>query len=90
MCRNIKTIAHLDPPATPEEVQAAATQYVRKVSGTSAAVNADALARATAAVTAATQALLDELVFSSPARDREEQAAKARERSARRFGRQPA
>ena len=86
MCRNIRTLSHFDPPASAEEVQSAAAQYVRKVSGTSSAANASAVERATAAVASATQELLDSLVFSIPPRDREAEAAKARERSAKRFG----
>jgi len=86
MCRNIRTLSHFEPPASAEEVQSAAAQYVRKVSGTSSAANAEAVANATRAVTAATQELLDALVFSTPPRDREVEAAKARERSAKRFG----
>lgn len=85
MCRNIRTLSHFEPPASPDEVHAAARQYVRKVSGTTSAANEEAVARAVAAVTAATEELLDSLVFSSPPRDREVEAAKARERSARRF-----
>lgn len=86
MCRNIRTLSHFDPPATPEEVQAAAVQYVRKVSGTTSAANREAVDRAVAEVSAATRELLDALVFSMPPRDRDAEAAKARERSARRFG----
>ena len=86
MCRNIRTLSHFDPPASAEEVQSAAAQYVRKVSGTLSAANASAVEQATAAVAAATQELLDALVFSIPPRDREVEAAKARERSAKRFG----
>ena len=86
MCRNIKTLSHFDPPARAEEVQSAAAHYVRKVSGTSSAANAEAVAHATRAVAAVTQELLDSLVFSTQPRDREVEAAKARERSAKRFG----
>ena len=86
MCRNIRTLSHFDPPARAEEVQSAAAQYVRKVSGTSSAANAEAVAHATRAVAAVTQELLDSLVFSTQPRDREVEAAKARERSAKRFG----
>lgn len=88
MCRNIRTLSHFAPPATPEEVRAAAMQYVRKVSGTSrpSAANQQAVARAVEAVEVVTRQLLDELVFGTPPRDRQVEAAKARERSARRFG----
>jgi hypothetical protein len=86
MCRNIRTLSHFDPPATPEEVQAAAVQYVRKVSGTTSAANREAVDRAVAEVSAATRELLDALVFTMPPRDRDTEAAKARERGARRFG----
>ena len=88
MCRNIRTLYNYAPPATPDEVHGAALQYVRKVSGTSkpSAANAAAFEHAVAAVTAATQELLDALVTSAPPRDREVEAAKARERNAVRFG----
>ncbi len=85
MCRNIRTLSHFEPPASAEEVRAAARQYARKVGGTTSQANEAALARAVDAVTEATEQLLAELVFSSPPRDRETEAAKARERSARRF-----
>ena len=88
MCRNIRTLYNYAPPATPDEVHGAALQYVRKVSGTSkpSAANAAAFEHAVAAVTAATQELLDALVTSAPPRDREVEAARARERNAVRFG----
>ena len=88
MCRNIRTLYNYAPPATPEEVHGAALQYVRKVSGTSkpSAANAAAFEHAVAAVAAATQELLDALVTSAPPRDREVEAARARERNAVRFG----
>ena len=88
MCRNIRTLYNYAPPATPDEVHGAALQYVRKVSGTSkpSAANAAAFEHAVAAVTAATQELLDALVTAAPPRDREVEAAKARERNAVRFG----
>ncbi len=88
MCRNIRTLYNYAPPASPDEVQAAALQYVRKVSGTSkpSAANAVAFDQAVAAVAAATAGLLDSLVTLAPPRDREVDAAKARERSAARFG----
>ena len=88
MCRNIRTLYNYQPPATPDEVQAAALQYVRKVSGSSKPSTANSLAfdQAVAAVAAATQVLLDSLVTSAPPKDRAVEAAKARERSAARFG----
>jgi hypothetical protein len=88
MCRNIRTLYNYAPPATPDEVHGAALQYVRKVSGTSkpSAANITAFEHAVAAVAAATQELLDALVTSAPPRDREVEAAKARERNAVRFG----
>jgi hypothetical protein len=88
MCRNIRTLYNYAPPASAEEVHAAALQYVRKVSGTSkpSAANVAAVEQAVVAVEAATQRLLDALVTSAPPKDRGVEAAKARERSAVRFG----
>ena len=88
MCRSIKPLHNLAPPATPHEVHEAAVQYVRKLSGTArpAQANAAAFETAVAQVAAATQELLDALVTSAPPRDREVEAAKARARSAARFG----
>ena len=87
MCRNIRTLHNFAPPARPDEVQAAALQYVRKVSGAAvpAKVNAEAFDAAVAEVAAATQRLLDALVTSAPPKNREEEALKARARSAARF-----
>ena len=87
MCRNIRPLHNLAPSATPEEVAAAATQYVRKVSGTSepSRANQPAFDQAVEAITAATSRLLDDLVTTAPGRDRDVEAAKARARSARRF-----
>lgn len=87
MCRNIRQLHNFEPPATSEEVQAAALQYVRKVAGTTkpSARNAEAFERAVAAVAHATAHLLEDLVTSAPSKDREVEAARARERSARRF-----
>jgi hypothetical protein len=83
MCRNIRPLYNYEPPATPQEVQGAALQYVRKVSGTSkpSAANLTAFERAVA-----TQRLLDSMVTSAPPRDRDIEAAKALERNALRFG----
>jgi len=88
MCRNIRTLFNFDPPATDEEVRAAAIQFVRKVSGFNkpSQANADAFAEAIDEVTATTRRLLDALVTTAPARDREVEAAKARARNRQRFG----
>ena len=87
MCRNIRTLHNFEPPATDEEVRAAALQYVRKISGFSkpSKANAEAFERAVDEVAAASARLLDELVTSAPAKDREAEAAKARARSAERY-----
>lgn len=79
---------NFDPPATDEEIQASALQYVRKISGSSkpSAANAEAFDSAVAAVAAATRTLLDSLVTNAPPRDREVEAAKARARAAERYG----
>jgi hypothetical protein len=88
MCRNIRTLHNFEPPATPEEVQAAALQYVRKVSGSTrpSQANQEAFEAAVREVTAATERLLDGLTTSAPPRDREVEAAKARARAAARYG----
>jgi hypothetical protein len=87
MCRNIRTLYNFEPPATSDEVHAAAVQYVRKVSGFAkpSQANAAAFDRAVAAVAEASQRLLDELVTGAQPRDREVEAAKARARAAERF-----
>ncbi len=87
MCRNIRTLYNFEPPATSEEVRAAAEQYVRKISGFSkpSQANAEAFERAVEAVTAASSDLLDALVTSAPPKDREVEAAKARARAAERY-----
>ena len=89
MCRNIKTLHNFEPPATPDEVSAAALQYVRKVSGTTkpSKANEAAFARAVAEVAEVTNRLLATLVTAAPPRDREVEAARARARAAKRFGR---
>ena len=89
MCRNIKTLHNFEPPATEDEVNAAALQYVRKVSGSAkpSKANEAAFARAVAEVAAATNRLLGELVTTAPPRDREVEAARARLRAEKRFGR---
>lgn len=88
MCRNIKTLHNFSPPATDDEVRASALQFVRKLSGFTkpSQANAAAFERAVDDVTAAARTLLDSLVTSAPPRDRETEAAKARERSRARFG----
>jgi hypothetical protein len=87
MCRNIRTLHNFKPPATDEEVRLAALQYVRKISGYSkpSAANAEAFERAVDEVAAASARLLDGLVTSAPPKDREVEAAKARERAAQRY-----
>jgi hypothetical protein len=89
MCRNIKTLANFDPPATEDEIRASALQFVRKLSGTSrpSRANAEAFDRAVDEVTAAAERLIASLTTSAPPRNREEEARKARERSAQRFAR---
>lgn len=88
MCRNIRTLYNFEPPATRDEVQAAALQYVRKVSGATrpSRPNQDAFDRAVAEVADATQRLLDQLTTSAPPKDRDVEAAKARARAAVRYG----
>jgi hypothetical protein len=87
MCRNIRTLHNFDPPATREEVEAAAVQYVRKVSGSTrpSRANQAAFDRAVREVAEATQRLLDGLTTSAPPKDREVEAARARERAAARY-----
>ncbi len=91
MCRNIRPLFNFQPPATPDEVEAAALQYVRKVSGYSKvpAANQDAFDRAVQAVAAATADLVGSLVTSAPPKDREEEAEKRRALSRKRFGTTP-
>ena len=87
MCRNIKSLYNFEPPTTPDEVRAAAEQYVRKVSGMQkpSRANEQAFARAIDSVAATTEQLLAELVTSAPPRDREIEAQRRRERAAVRF-----
>jgi hypothetical protein len=89
MCRNIRTLHNFEPPATPDEVDAAALQYVRKISGATrpSAANQAAFDAAVAEVAHATRHLLDALVTTAPPKDREIEAAKARARSAERYTR---
>ncbi|MBA2444108.1 MAG: DUF2277 domain-containing protein [Nocardioidaceae bacterium] len=88
MCRNIRTLHNFEPPATADEVRAAATQYVRKIAGTTkpSAANQPVFDEAIEAVVAATRQLLDGLVTHAAPRDREVEATKARARSELRFG----
>jgi len=87
MCRNIRTLYNFEPAATEEEVRAAARQYVRKISGFTnpSRANEPAFERAVDAVARASNELLEALVTSAPARDREAEAAKARARAAQRY-----
>jgi len=82
MCRNIKTLHNFKPPATHEEIEAAALQFVRKVSGYQRVpqVNAERFARAVAEITQLTERLLDDLIATGPPRDRTLEAARAKER----------
>jgi hypothetical protein len=87
MCRNIQTLFNFDPPANDEEIQAAALQYVRKISGYTkpSQANEAAFEQAVAEVTTASRRLLDSLVTTATPKDREVEAAKRRARSAERF-----
>ena len=89
MCRNIRTLFNFTPPASDEEVRASSLQFVRKLSGFHhpSKANAEAFDRAVEDVTAAARRLVDCLVTNAPPRDRQEVAALARARSAKRFGR---
>jgi hypothetical protein len=87
MCRNIRTLHNFEPPATDEEIRASALQYVRKVSGSTkpSKANAEAFERAVDEVAHVTAHLLASLVTTAPPKDREAEAAKARERAAQRY-----
>ena len=87
MCRNIRVLHNFEPAATPEEIESAALQYVRKISGSTkpSKANEAAFARAVDEVTAASRRLLESLVTSAAPRDREVEAAKAKARAAARF-----
>lgn len=89
MCRNIRPLNNFAPPATDEEVQAAALQYVRKISGTTrpSQANQAAFDHAVEVVARASRELVDSLVTTAPPKDREQEAAKARARAAERYGR---
>jgi hypothetical protein len=88
MCRNIHTLFNFEPPATEDEVQAAALQYVRKISGFTkpSKANEAAFERAVDEVTEASSRLLEVLTTAAPPKDREVEAARARERAAKRYG----
>jgi len=88
MCRNIKLLFNFDPPVTDAEIRAASLQFVRKISGFQkpSKANEAAFAAAVDEVAAASARLLTSLETNGPVRNREEEAAKARERSAARFG----
>jgi hypothetical protein len=88
MCRNIRTLYNFEPPATRDEVQAAALQYVRKISGFTkpSQANTEAFERAVLAVTEISERLLEELETNAPPKDRAAEAAKARARAAERYG----
>ena len=89
MCRNIRTLANFDPPATEEEIRASALQFVRKLSGSThpSHANKAAFHRAVEEVTAAARRLIESLETRAAPRSREEEARKGRERSRKRFAR---
>jgi hypothetical protein len=89
MCRNIRTLHNFDPPASRDEVHAAAVQYVRKISGSSkpSQANQEAFDQAVLEVADATRRLLDGLTTNAPPKNREEEAAKARARAEVRYAR---
>jgi hypothetical protein len=88
MCRNIRTLFNFEPPASDAEIEAAALQFVRKLSGYNAPsqANARAFERAVREVTKSARKLVDDLVTAAPPRDREAVAAQARARNVKRFG----
>lgn len=87
MCRNIKTLANFEPPATDDEIRASALQFVRKLSGTTrpSRANEEAFNRAVEEVTAAAERLIRSLHVNAPPRNREEEARKARDRAQKRY-----
>ena len=91
MCRSIKPLHNFEPPATADEIRAAAVQFIRKVSGSThpSKANEHAFAHAVDQVAEAAQELLASLVSSAPPRDREIEAAKARAKAGTRFGSRP-
>ncbi|HEU0035706.1 MAG TPA: DUF2277 domain-containing protein [Kofleriaceae bacterium] len=88
MCRNIRPLFNFEPPATDDEIRAAALQYVRKVSGTREprGKNHDVFERAVEEIARVTRALVDSLETTAPPKNRDEELAKARARNAKRFG----
>jgi hypothetical protein len=88
MCRNIKTLANFEPPATDDEIQASALQFVRKLSGATKPSHANEAAfnAAVAEVSAVARRLIDSLTIHAPPRNRDEEARKAKERATKRFG----
>jgi hypothetical protein len=89
MCRNIRTLANFEPPATADEIRASALQFVRKLSGTTkpSRANAAAFDRAVDEVTASAERLIRSLTTAAPPRNRDDEARKAKARSAERFAR---
>ena len=89
MCRNIRTLHNFEPPATQDEVHAAAVQYVRKISGATrpSQANQEAFDQAVAEITATTRRLLDGLSTHAPPKNRDDEAAKARARAEVRYAR---
>ena len=87
MCRNIKTLANFEPPATDDEIRASALQFVRKLSGTTrpSRANQEAFDLAVAEVTAAAHKLIHSLQINAPPRNRDEEMAKAKERARKRY-----
>lgn len=87
MCRNIRTLHNFDPPATEDEIQASALQYVRKISGSTkpSKANEGAFEEAVEEIAATTRTLLERLVSAAPPKDREVEAAKARARAEKRY-----
>ena len=88
MCRNIKTLANFEPPATDDEIRASALQFVRKLSGTThpSRANEAVFQAAVDDVTATARQLIASLKINAPPRNRDEEARKARERAQKRFG----
>ena len=88
MCRNIKTLANFEPAATDDEIRASALQFVRKLSGTThpSHANEAAFDAAVEQVTTIARRLIDSLTIKAPPKNRDEEARKARERAAKRFG----
>lgn len=87
MCRNIKTLANFDPPATDDEIRASALQFVRKLSGSTrpSRANEDAFNQAVEDVTSAAHRLIDSFTTNAPPRNREEEMRKAKERAVKRY-----